>query len=428
MSFEPGNTKTMTNATAVPRSRAFSTAALVVIVSGAVIVSLSMGVRQAFGILMQPVALDLGIGREAFGFAIALQNLLWGAAQPFIGAIADRWGAVRVTVVGAVLYAAGLVTAAMAQGEPGLIAGLGLMIGVALSMTTYVTVLGAVGRAVPAERRGLAFGITTAAGSFGMFIMVPGLQGLIDGFGWRDAMMLMALGFSVMVACAVGLRTAPPAAETSTPAAAGDLPFGAAVRSAAGHGGYWLLTAGFFVCGFHVTFIATHLPAYLADNGLVAETAAFSLALIGFFNILGSLTFGRLGDRYRKKRVLSWMYMARAVVIGLFLLVPLSAPSALVFSAAIGFLWLGTVPLTSGVCAQIFGVRALSTLYGFVFFSHQVGSFLGAWMGGVAYDILGSYEVVWLAAVILGVVAAVLHWPIDDRPVTVRPATREARA
>lgn len=402
--------------TTTARPVTIPTAAWVVIAAGAVSVAIAMGVRQSFGIFLHPLGSDLGIGREAFGFAIAIQNLLWGLAQPFVGAVADRWGAARVTIVGTLLYCVGLLVAANAQGTAGLIGGLGLLVGVALSMTTYVTVLGAVGRAVPPERRGLAFGLTTAAGSFGMFAVVPGVQGLIDGFGWREALMLMALGVSALAACAIGLR-APKAVPGAAPQPAPGLPLAAAVKAASRHGGYWLLTAGFFVCGFHVTFIATHLPSYLSDKGMGTDVAALCLAFIGFFNILGSLAFGRLGDRYSKKRVLAVLYMTRAVVIGLFLAAPLSPLSAVLFSAGIGFLWLGTVPLTSGLCAQIFGVRALGTLYGFVFFSHQVGSFFGAWLGGMAYDALGSYDSVWAAAVALGVVAAALHWPINDRPV-----------
>lgn len=398
------------------RPLAIPPAAWVVIASGAVCVALAMGMRQSFGVFLTPLGSDLNISREAFGFAIAVQNLLWGAAQPFVGAIADRWGAVRVTIVGALLYAAGLIVAALAQGPGEVMGGLGVMVGLALSMTTYVTVLGAVGRAVPANRRGLAFGLTTAAGSFGMFAVVPGVQGLIDGVGWRDALLVMAVAISALVAVAVGLRTAPRSDTPTGGGASPDLAVGPAVRAASRHGGYWLLTAGFFVCGFHVTFIATHLPAFLADGGLSTGVAAMALALIGFFNILGSLAFGRMADLYRKKTVLACIYAARAVVIAAFLLAPLSATSALLFSAAMGFLWLGTVPLTSGLCAQMFGMRAMGTLYGFVFFSHQVGSFFGAWLGGVAYDMLGSYQAIWVAGIVLGVVAAGLHWAIDDRP------------
>lgn len=414
---------------AASRPPAIPAAAWVVIAAGAVCVAVAMGMRQSFGVFLQPLGGDLGIGREAFGFAIALQNLLWGAAQPFVGAIADRWGAVKVTIGGAALYAAGLAVAAQAQGTAGLTGGLGLLVGVALSMTTYVTVLGAVGRVVPPQRRGLAFGLTAAAGSFGMFAVVPGVQGLIDGFGWRDALVVMAIFASALAVAAFGLRI--PREDAAAPSAASianaqGLPIGVAVRTAARHRGYWLLTLGFFVCGFHVTFIATHLPSYLSDNGMDTRIAAICLALIGFFNILGSLSFGRWADRYSKKKVLAALYFARSIVLVLFLAAPLSPASAMAFSAGMGFLWLGTVAPTSGLCAQMFGVRALGTLYGFVFFSHQVGSFFGAWLGGVAYDVLGSYDAIWLASVVLGVVAAALHWPIDDRPVVVAPTLASA--
>lgn len=408
-----------------PATPVIPAVAWVVIAAGAVCVAVAMGMRQSFGIFLQPLGGDLGIGREAFGFAIALQNLLWGAAQPFVGAVADRWGAVRVTIVGAALYAAGLAVAAHAQGTAGLTAGFGVLVGAALSMTTYVTVLGAVGRVVPPQRRGLAFGLTAAAGSFGMFAVVPGVQGLIDGFGWREALVIMAISASALAVAAFGLRI--PREDAAAPSAASianaqGLPIGAAVKAASRHRGYWLLTAGFFVCGFHVTFIATHLPSYLSDNGMGTGVAALCLAFIGFFNILGSLSFGRWADRHSKKKVLAALYFARAIVLALFLIAPLSTASALLFSAGIGFLWLGTVAPTSGLCAQMFGVRALGTLYGFVFFSHQVGSFFGAWLGGLAYDALGSYDAVWLASVALGVVAAALHWPIDERPVAVARA------
>jgi predicted MFS family arabinose efflux permease len=333
-------------------------------------------------------------------------------AQPFVGAVADSFGAMRVTIVGAFLYAGGLALAASSSDPLGLNVSLGVLVGLALAGTTYVTVLGAVGRVVPPKRRSLAFGLCTAAGSFGMFAVVPGAQALLDGFGWRDAFLVLAVAISALIPLAMGFR----ASDRRITAHPGTQSIGAAIREAREHSGYWLLNAGFFVCGFHVAFIATHLPAYLADEGLSPSVSAWSLAMIGLFNIFGSYLFGLLGDRFRQKWVLSVNYAARAAVIALFMLLPVSPVSAVVFSAAIGFLWLGTVPLTSGLVARVFGVRYLSMLYGVVFASHQVGAFLGAWGGGYAYDMVGSYASIWLASIALAIFAALIHLPIKDQP------------
>ena len=384
-----------------------------VMISGVVCLILAMGIRQSFGIFLTPIAMDLEVGRQVFGLAIAVQNLLWGLAQPFAGVIADSFGAMRVTIVGALLYVAGLALAASSSDPLGLNVSLGVLIGLALAGTTYVTVLGAVGRVVPPERRSLAFGLCTAAGSFGMFAVVPGAQALLDGLGWRDAFLLLAVAASALIPLAFGFR----ASDQRITAHAGSQSVGAAIREAREHSGYWLLNAGFFVCGFHIAFVATHLPAYLADNGLPPSVSAWSLAMIGLFNIIGSYLFGVLGGRFRQKWVLSAIYAARAVVIALFMLLPLSGMSAIAFAAGIGFLWLGTVPLTSGLVAHVFGVRYLSMLYGVVFASHQVGAFFGAWGGGYAYDVVGSYDSIWLASIALAIFAALIHLPIRDQPV-----------
>jgi predicted MFS family arabinose efflux permease len=386
--------------------------ARLVIAVGIVCLIVTMGIRQSFGIFLTPLAIDLDIGRQAFGLAIAVQNLVWGLAQPFVGAIADRWGALRVTVIGALLYAAGLVLTTLTTGPLGLTLTLGGMVGLAFTGATYVTVLGAVGRVVPAERRSIAFGICTAAGSFGMFAVVPGAQGLLDAFGWRDAFIVMAIAVSLLVPLAWGFR---PSDRLLGDAGPGQT-IGAAIREASVHGGFWLLIAGFFVCGFHVAFIATHLPAYLGDYGLPTSVNAWALAMIGLFNVFGSYLAGLLGQRYRQKHLLAALYALRGVVIAIFLLLPVSAASAVAFGAAIGFLWLGTLPLTSGAVARIFGVRYLSMLYGVVFASHQVGAFFGAWGAGYAYDVLGSYDSVWIASILLAGFAALIHLPIDDRP------------
>lgn len=383
-----------------------------VIGSGVLCLILAMGIRQSFGIFLTPIAMDLEVGRQVFGLAIALQNLLWGLAQPFAGAVADKFGAMRVTIFGSLLYATGLALASQASDPLGLNVTLGGLVGLALAGTTYVTVLGAVGRVVPADKRSAAFGVCTAAGSFGMFAVVPGAQALLDQLGWRDAFVLLAVAIGLLVAFAFGFREA----DRRIAVVAGGQTIGAAIREARQHSGYWLLNAGFFVCGFHVAFVATHLPAYLADKGLPPSVSAWALALIGLFNIFGSYLFGMMGGRFRQKWVLSSIYFARAIVIALFLILPLSGASAIAFGAAIGFLWLGTVPLTSGIVAQVFGVRYLSMLYGVVFASHQLGAFLGAWGGGWAYDVLGSYESIWLASIALALFATVIHLPIRDQP------------
>jgi predicted MFS family arabinose efflux permease len=382
-----------------------------VVLCAAAIVTLAMGVRQAFGLLMRPMGLELEVGREAFGLAIALQNLVFGVAQPFVGALADRHGAGRVAAVGAVVYIVGLIAAAQAGDALGLNLSLGLLIGFGLSGTTFVVVLGAVGRVVDPARRSLAFGLVTAGGSLGQFLVVPAAQGLIDGLGWRGALLALAGLVAVVAPLAIGVAGRP---NGGAHGAGPQLSLGEALRQAAGHRGYWLINLGFFVCGFHVAFIATHLPAYLTDSGIAAGVGAAALALIGLFNIFGSYTFGVLGDHARKKNVLAGLYFARAIVLTVFLLVPLSQASALVFASAMGFLWLGTVPLTSGLVGQIFGVRYLSTLYGVVFMSHQIGSFFGAWSAGRAYDALGSYDLVWLASIGLALLAALVHLPIRD--------------
>ena len=386
----------------------------VVIICGAIIVTLSMGIRQAFGLFLPQMSAELDISRATFGLALAIQNLMFGLVQPFVGAIADKHGAGRVVAFGALLYAAGLVAAAMVSSAIGLHLSLGVAIGMALSATTFVVVLGVVGRVVPPDQRSLSFGIVTAGGSLGQFLVVPAGQMLLSEFGYRMALIVMAGLVAACIPLARGLAGKP--AEYS---AAGDVAQSLpdALREAAGSGSYWLLNGGFFVCGFHIAFIATHFPAYLNDHGLGLQIGATALALVGLFNIFGSYTFGVSGDRFRKKWLLSGIYGTRAIVIGLFLLAPLSSATALIFAAAMGFLWLGTVPLTSGLVGQIFGIRYLSTLYGIVFLSHQIGSFFGAWAAGLLYDRTGSYDIAWGVSIALGIAAMLLNLPIRDRPV-----------
>ncbi|WP_129790653.1 MFS transporter [Sphingosinicella sp. CPCC 101087] len=390
----------------------------IVITSAALIVTLAMGVRQAFGLFLPPMSVELGIGRGTFGLAVAISNLVFGLAQPFVGALADRHGAGRVVFFGTLVYVTGMVGASWVGSALGLHLTFGLLVGLSLAATTFVVVLGAVGRVVPAERRGLAFGIVTAGGSLGQFLVVPGAQLLLSELGYRLALIVLAGVVAICAVLAIGVA-GKPAEATDGPAQS----LGQALNEAAGHGGFWLLNAGFFVCGFQLVFIATHFPAYLDDQGLGLGIGASALALIGLFNIFGSYLFGLSGDFWRRKYVLSGIYAARAVVVALFLAAPLSAGTALAFAAAMGFLWLGTVPLTSGLIGQIFGVRYLSTLYGIVFLSHQVGSFFGAWLAGYVYDRSGSYDAVWAATIVLAIVAALLHLPIRDTAVhRVQPA------
>ena len=390
----------------------------IVITSAALIVTLAMGVRQAFGLFLPQMSVALDIGRGDFGLALAIQNLLFGLAQPFVGALGDKYGAGRVVLAGTILYVAGLLAAALAGDALGLQLSFGALIGVALSATTFVVVLGAVGRVVPAGRRSLAFGIVTAGGSLGQFLVVPAAQLLLGELGYRLALVALAGGIALMTVLALGVAGRP-AVKTESGA---DQSLGQALREASRHRGYWLLNAGFFVCGFHIAFIATHFPAYLNDRGLGLEIGASALALVGLFNIFGSYLFGLSGDYWRKQYVLSGLYAARALVIALFLAVPLSSVTALVFAAAMGFLWLGTVPLTSGLVGQIFGIRYLSTLYGIVFLSHQVGSFFGAWLAGLFYDRTGSYDgalIMFGSAFALGmvlfVIAARMRTPMNYR-------------
>ncbi|UHD46636.1 MFS transporter [Aureimonas altamirensis] len=386
----------------------------IVLACGAAIVTISMGLRQSFGLYMRPVELELGVSREAFGLAIAVQTLILGLAQPFVGALADKHGSGRVAAVGGLLYALSLALAGMAGSALGLNLSLGLLAGIAMTGITFVVVLGAVGRAVPPEKRGTAIGIATAGGSFGQFMVVPLTQGLITSFGWRETMLLGAALALVIVVLARGIAGLPASGPAS---AARQQSLKEALGEASRHPGYWLLNFGFFVCGFHVAFISTHLPAFLADQGLDPAIGARALALIGLFNILGSYVFGLSADKLRKKYVLSALYFARSAVIVAFLAAPFTPLSATLFACAIGFLWLGTVPLTSGLVSQIFGVRYLATLFGIVFMSHQVGGFFGAWLAGRFFEGTGSYDLAWQVSIALGLLAGLVNLPIRDRPI-----------
>lgn len=388
------------------------------IIGGGLIMFLALGTRQSFGLFQLPMLADKGWDREIFSAAIAIQNLVWGLAQPFAGMFADRLGPARTAAGGALLYGLGLYLMATPATPWLLYLGGGLVVGMALAATSFAVVLGAVGRAAPPHRQGVAMGVAGAVGSLGQFLMIPGNTALIEAFGWSTALLVGGGAMAVMLALTPTIR-APAAASPATHPTAGLPAQGliAAVREAAAHPGYWLLTAGFFVCGFQITFIATHVVAYISDTGLSIEVASGTLSLIGFGNIFGAYAWSALGDRYRRKHLLSLLYFARAVLIVALLALPVAPWVALGFGLIMGVLWLGTVPLTTSLVGQIFGTRYMTTLFGFVFFSHQLGAGLGVWLGGYLYDHTGSYDVAWMIAAGLGFVAAGLHWPIGDRPV-----------
>ena len=388
---------------------------IALILAGGAILFLALGTRQSFGLFLDGVSSDLGWGREVFGFSMALQNLVWGLTQPLVGMIADKYGTARVLVVGAVAYAAGLAMMATSADALQFHLGAGILVGGALSAVAFATVLSAVGQVVAPERRGLALGMASMGGSMGQFVVVLLSHKMLGDLGWSAAFLVLAVATLFIAPLAIAFVRRPSAAAVVEETKAQSL--GEAMGEAGRHGGYWLLTAGFFVCGFHGTFIMTHLPAFVSDLGLSGWVGAVSLSLIGLFNVVGTYACGALADRYRKKYLLSLLYVLRAAIIAVFVLVPPSQTSVRVFASAMGLLWLGTVPLTTALVADIFGPRYLATLFGGVYLGHQVGAFLGAWLGGLVYDRTGSYDVVWLIAIVLGLLAAALHWPIADRPV-----------
>ncbi len=387
-----------------------------VLVCGAAIVTLSMGIRHGFGLWLQPITMERGWTRETFAFALAVQNLAWGLAGPFAGMLADRFGAFRVLIAGGVLYAIGLVLMALATSGLAFTGSAGVLLGMAQAGTTYAVIYGVIGRQVDPAKRSWAMGVAAAAGSFGQFLMVPVENWLIAGFGWQSALFILGCAALAIAPLALGLREPKAAAHTGPTQTVG-----AAVREAFAYPSFRLLMAGYFVCGFQVVFIGVHLPSYLKDQGMTPQVATVALALIGLFNVFGTYAAGALGQRLAKRHILAAIYFLRSVAIVTFLAVPVSPWSVYVFSAVMGLLWLSTVPPTNAVVAQIFGVQYLSMLGGFVFLSHQVGSFLGVWLGGLLYDRTGSYDVVWWIAIALGVMAAAVNLPIREHPIA-RPA------
>ncbi len=390
------------------------------LLAGALIMSAAMGVRQTFGLFVGPFSFDHGLPVTLIAFAIALHNLVWGVAQPFAGAAADRFGAAPVVAFGAIVFASGLASAAVAPSGAVLVISMGVLVGVGISCTSFGVVLTAVGRAARPEQRSLAMGLASAGGSFGQVLLVPLAQWVSQLSG--TAMALFVLAGCLLAVAPLGIlldRKAP--AGLASPQAA-PLPLRAALAQALRHRGFRLLSLGFFTCGFQLAFIATHLPGYLLLCHMPIGLGATALALIGLFNMAGSWACGWLGGRFRQQQVLGWLYLIRAAAITLFFLIPKSETSVVLFAATMGLTWLGTVPLTSGLVAKIFGTRHLGTLFGICFLSHQIGSFLGAWLGGYVLDATGSYTLVWYATALAGLMAAALHFPIKDAPAGAVPA------
>jgi MFS family permease len=393
-----------------------------VLICGAAIVTLSMGIRHGFGLWLQPITQAQGWGRQEFGFAMAIQNLSWGFMGIFAGMVADKFGAFRVIALGAVVYGVGLLGMAWAT-DPWVFALFtGVIIGTAQAGTTYAVIYGVIGRNVPAERRSWAMGIAAAAGSFGQFLMVPVEGLLISHMGWQAALNALAVAALLIIPLAWGLREP---ALNSPGQVKRDQTIGQALKEAFKYPSFQLLMAGYFVCGFQVVFIGVHMPSYLKDHGLAPQVASYALALIGLFNVFGTYIAGSLGQKMAKKNILAFIYIARSVAIVLFLLAPLSPTSVYLFSGVMGLLWLSTVPPTNAAVAQIFGISHLSMLSGFIFFSHQIGSFMGVWLGGYLYDKTGSYDIVWYLAIALGVFAALVNLPVREAPIN-RPTPQSA--
>lgn len=389
---------------------------LIVILCGCAIAALTFGPRSAVGLLLTPISDSHGWGRDVFAMSFAIQNLLWGVGQPFAGAIADRFGATRVLMVGGLLYAAGLALMPFSTDPLAMHLSAGALIGFGLAGASFSLVLGAFGKLLPAEWRNIGFGLGTAAGSFGQFVFSPFASALVRGYGWETTVSVFAALMLLVVPLSLALATPRSDAPGAAPLEGPDTVLGA-LKEAFSTPSYWLLVAGFFTCGFHLAFITAHLPPYLLDKGVPAAVGGWTLALIGLANIVGSLSSGVLMGRMPKRLLLSAIYFARAGLIAAFVLLPVTPVSSLLFGAGIGLLWLSTVPPTSGIVATLFGVRYLTMLYGFVFFSHQVGSFFGVWLGGLLFERDGSYEVVWWIAIALSLMSGLVNLPIRERPV-----------
>jgi len=396
---------------------------LQVLACGAAIVTLSMGIRHGFGLWLQPITQAQGWTRETFSFALAIQNLSWGVFGIFAGMMADRFGASRVLIGGSLLYGAGLAGMALATTPLVFTLTAGVLLGAAQAGTTYAVVYGVIGRQIDPSRRSWAMGVAAAAGSFGQFLMVPVEGFLISGFGWQQALLALGVFVLMIVPLAFGLRE-PGFAAGATPRR--DQSILQALREAFKYPSFQLLMAGYFVCGFQVVFIGVHMPSYLKDKGLSPEVASYALALIGLFNVFGTYIAGSLGQKLAKRKILASIYIGRSIAIAVFLWTPLTPLSVYVFASVMGLLWLSTVPPTNATVAQIFGVAHLSMLGGFVFFSHQIGSFMGVWLGGLLYDRTGSYDIVWYIAIALGIFAALVNLPVREAPILRAPSLQPA--
>ena len=395
----------------------------VLLMAAAFLVVITLGIRQSFGLFLLPITEALGTGREVFSLGLAFQNLLWGISSPFAGALADKYGAGRIAAIGTIFYAGGLAVMAGFVTPGGMMMG-HLMIGIGLGSAGVSIALGAVARAVAPEKRSLALGMVTSIGSFGQFAILPITQIFIDGYGWQVSLLLLSgLSASMLASCLLLARD-----ETVRDVRTADIAkitMNSMLKTALSSTDYLLLTVGFFVCGIQVVFIATHLPTYLQDAGISPDIASWALGLVGLFNIIGSLLAGWLGSFISKKKLLAWLYLMRSLTILGFLALPPSPITALLFGAAMGLLWLGTIPLTSGLIVVFFGPAFLSMLYGITFFSHQIGSFLGAWLGGWIYDNLESYDLMWWIIIGSGVFAFIINLMIDERPKTLTTAAAE---
>jgi len=390
------------------------------VLSGGLIMGLSLGIRQAQGLFMLPMAIDLGWSRESLGFAFAVQNLVWGITQPFIGMLADRYDSAKVILFGIVVYAVGLVAMANSHGVSEFTLTSGVLVGVGLSGTAFAIVYGAVGKIVPPEQRPWAIGAVGAIGGLVQFLVVPLIQFFLDQFAWSRTFVILCVLFLALCPLALWLRTATTA---PTPGESSKTLMTAAMAEAFRHRSFWLLNLGFLACGFQLAFIAGHLPSYFIDQGLDLHVGGAAIALISLSNVLGTFVFGYLGGSvFRRKYLLAFIYFARAAAMVLFLMIPLSPATAYLFAAAMGFLWLGTVPLTSGLVGQIFGTRYVTTLFGFVFLGHQLGAFLGIWLAGAVFDATKSYSQIWWVSIALGVIAGLLHLPVNDKAAVREPA------
>lgn len=396
------------------------------IIAGSTIMSVALGIRQTFGLFIGPFSYDYGLPVTEIAFAIALHNLVWGFAQPFAGAAADRYGAAPVVAIGAIVFAIGLAMAGVSKSAVMLVVSMGVLVGIGVSCTAFGVIMPAIGRAASPEKRSMAMGLVSAAGSLGQVLLVPVAQG-VSGFSGTTVSFLV-LAFCILVVAPLGIFLDRAGARGTPERDESPLPLRAATARALGHRGYCLLTVGFFTCGFQLAFIATHLPNYLQLCHMPMGLGAWALALIGLFNMVGCWAFGWLGGRYRQQNLLGWLYMIRSAAIAAFFLLPKTETSVIVFAVTMGLAWLGTVPLTSGLVAKVFGTRHLGTLFGLCFLNHQIGAFLGAWLGGYLFDLTGSYSVIWSATAVAGLVAAGVHFAINDSPVTLTPISGAASA